>query len=105
MFLTISTIIIFTEKAECKKESESPQYRVVHSESEFEVRFYGESAWMTASVDDISFEKATRNGFHRWYPFSDFFSLSSFQNYFFRHNRCCLLFYCLLIVYGIMTKK
>lgn len=67
LLLTTSTVI--TERVECKKKaSESPQYTVVHSESEFEVRFYRESAWMSAPVDDISFEKATKNGFHR-YPF------------------------------------
>lgn len=32
----------------------------VQSESDFEVRFYGESAWMSAHHDDISFEKAIR---------------------------------------------
>ena len=63
LILTISTAI--TERAGCKKESESPQYTVVHSESDFEVRFYRESAWMTAPSDDISFEKATKKGFHR----------------------------------------
>lgn len=67
LLLTMSTVI--TERVECKKKaSESPQYTVVHSESDFEVRFYRESAWMSAPVDDISFEKATKNGFHR-YPF------------------------------------
>ncbi|KAL0441036.1 UNVERIFIED_CONTAM: hypothetical protein Sradi_0042500 [Sesamum radiatum] len=63
LFFTIS--IIITEKVECKG-LESPQYTVVHSESDFEVRFYRESAWMTAPVDEISFEKATKDGFHRW---------------------------------------
>lgn len=85
LILTISTVI--TERAECKKrESESPQYTVVHSESDFEVRFYRESAWMTAPSDDISFEKATKKGFHR-YPFSQFlFFLSSW----------CILFWLIL---------
>lgn len=72
LFLIMSAVI--AEMAECKKkESESPQYTVVHSESDFEVRFYRESAWMTAPADDISFEKATKNGFHR-YPSQLFFS-------------------------------
>ncbi|PON72231.1 SOUL heme-binding protein [Parasponia andersonii] len=44
---------------------ESPEYAVVHSESEFEIRLYGQSSWMSAPVRDISFEKATRNGYHR----------------------------------------
>ncbi|CAL9061666.1 unnamed protein product [Musa banksii] len=44
---------------------ESPQYTVVHSESDFEVRLYRESVWMSAPTDEISFEKATKFGFHR----------------------------------------
>ncbi|GFP90731.1 heme-binding protein 2 [Phtheirospermum japonicum] len=66
-FLTVSVIFI-TEKAECKA-LESPEYTVVHSESEFEVRFYRDSAWMTAPTDLISFEKATKYGFHRLFQY------------------------------------
>lgn len=44
---------------------ESPQYTVSHTESEFEIRFYRESTRMSAPVREISFKKATRNGFHR----------------------------------------
>ncbi|CAN6557181.1 unnamed protein product [Malus baccata var. baccata] len=43
---------------------ESPQYSVVHSESDFEIRLYRLTPWMSAPVKDISFEKATKNGFH-----------------------------------------
>lgn len=47
--------------------TESPQYRVVHSESDFEVRLYRESSWMSALVQETtSFEKATKDGFHRF---------------------------------------
>lgn len=59
------------ERVESKKASESPQYTVVHSESDFEVRYYRESAWMTAPVDDISFEKSTKNGFHRLFQYTE----------------------------------
>lgn len=45
---------------------ESPQYAVVHSESDFEVRLYGDSTWMSAPVRQLSFEKATLLGFHRY---------------------------------------
>ncbi|KAL6186486.1 hypothetical protein ACLB2K_042606 [Fragaria x ananassa] len=46
---------------------ESPQYRVVHSESDFEVRLYRESSWMSAQVlETTSLEKATKDGFHRF---------------------------------------
>ncbi|KAI4336187.1 hypothetical protein L6164_014743 [Bauhinia variegata] len=48
---------------------ESPQYTVVHSESDFEIRLYRESVWMTAPAQDISFKKATRNGFHRLFQY------------------------------------
>lgn len=44
---------------------ESPQYAVVHSESDFEIRFYRKSTWISAPVQNPSFEKATKNGFHR----------------------------------------
>ncbi|KAK6148348.1 hypothetical protein DH2020_019260 [Rehmannia glutinosa] len=67
--LTVSEIIN-TEKVECKA-LESPEYRVVHSESDFEVRFYRDTAWMTAPVDQISFEKATKNGFHRLFQYTE----------------------------------
>lgn len=48
---------------------ESPQYTVVHSESDFEIRLYRQSTWMSAQSKDISFEKATKFGFHRYYYF------------------------------------
>ncbi|KAM5584441.1 hypothetical protein ABKV19_004024 [Rosa sericea] len=48
---------------------ESPQYTVVHWESEFEIREYRAGAWMSAPAKDISFEKATRNGFHRLFQY------------------------------------
>ncbi|KAK9119774.1 hypothetical protein Scep_017867 [Stephania cephalantha] len=49
--------------------TESPQFTVVHSESDFEIRLYRESVWMSAYVPEISFEKATREGFHRLYQY------------------------------------
>ncbi|CAJ1943816.1 unnamed protein product [Sphenostylis stenocarpa] len=51
--------------------SESPQYTVVHSESDFEIRLYRTSVWMAASALDISFEKATWDGFHRLFQFTE----------------------------------
>ncbi|GAU47595.1 hypothetical protein TSUD_186070 [Trifolium subterraneum] len=49
---------------------ESPQYTVVHTDSEFEIRLYQTSVWMSApAVDIISFEKATWYGFHRLFQF------------------------------------
>lgn len=51
---------------------ESPQYAVVHAESDFEIRLYSNSTWMSALVNELSFEKATLFGFHRLTP-SHFF--------------------------------
>ncbi|KAF2315892.1 hypothetical protein GH714_040687 [Hevea brasiliensis] len=48
---------------------EKPQYEIVRAESEFEVRLYAQSTWMAASVTEISFEKATLDGFHRLFQF------------------------------------
>ncbi|XP_077219844.1 uncharacterized protein LOC143854021 [Tasmannia lanceolata] len=48
---------------------ESPQFTVVHSESDFEIRLYRDSSWMSASVRGISFDKATKEGFHRLYQY------------------------------------
>ncbi|XAR50210.1 hypothetical protein NMG60_11004476 [Bertholletia excelsa] len=48
---------------------ESPQYTVVHKESDFEIRLYRDSTWMSAPVKEISFEKATKIGFHRLFQY------------------------------------
>lgn len=48
---------------------ESPEYTQIHSESDFEIRLYRESSWMSAPSDDISFEKATKFGFHRLFQY------------------------------------
>ncbi|OVA19874.1 SOUL heme-binding protein [Macleaya cordata] len=48
---------------------ETPQYTVIHTESDFEIRLYRESSWMSAPVREISFEKATKQGFHRLFQY------------------------------------
>ncbi|KAE8722635.1 Tetratricopeptide repeat (TPR)-like superfamily protein [Hibiscus syriacus] len=48
---------------------ESPQFRVVHLESDFEIRLYMEISWMTALVRGTSFENSTKRGFHRLYQY------------------------------------
>ncbi|GAV58317.1 SOUL domain-containing protein [Cephalotus follicularis] len=49
---------------------ESPQYAVAHAESDFEIRLYTESMWMSAPViKDLSFQKATLSGFHRLFQY------------------------------------
>ncbi|KAL7098457.1 hypothetical protein ACP275_09G019000 [Erythranthe tilingii] len=67
LFITIS--IIIKDKVDCKKTLETPQYTLIHTESDFEVRFYQESVWMTAPVDLFSFEKSTKIGFHRLFQY------------------------------------
>ncbi|XP_010251140.1 PREDICTED: heme-binding protein 2-like [Nelumbo nucifera] len=57
--------------------SESPQFTVVYSEFDFEVRLYNESSWMSAPVRGISFEKATREGFHRIFQYIEGGNLNS----------------------------
>ncbi|KAK1276603.1 hypothetical protein QJS04_geneDACA012784 [Acorus gramineus] len=56
---------------------ESPQFTVVHSESDFEVRLYRDSSWMSAPAREISFEKATKDGFHRLFQYIQGANLNS----------------------------
>ncbi|EFJ22752.1 hypothetical protein SELMODRAFT_150839 [Selaginella moellendorffii] len=56
---------------------DSPQYTVVHSESDFEVRWYRPSAWMTSQQEDLSFTSATLKGFHRLFQFIQGANLNS----------------------------
>lgn len=59
-------------------ELEEPQYTVVHTESDFEIRFYREITWMSsASPREVSFEKATRQGFHRLFQYIQGANLNS----------------------------
>lgn len=48
---------------------ESPQYTVVHTESDFEIRLYRAASWITTPVEDISFTKATQIGFHKLFQY------------------------------------
>ncbi|XP_045789243.1 heme-binding protein 2-like [Trifolium pratense] len=51
---------------------ESPQYTIIHTDSDFEIRLYQTSVWIsTPAVNIISFEKATWNGFHRLFQFTE----------------------------------
>eukprot|EP01018_Ginkgo_biloba_P030919 Gb_04253 [translate_table: standard] len=58
-------------------ELEKPQYTVIHAESDFEIRLYRGMAWMSAPVEEISFEKATRQGFHRLFQYIQGANLNS----------------------------
>ncbi|KAJ4840189.1 hypothetical protein Tsubulata_002937 [Turnera subulata] len=64
---SIAAVLLFMAVS-CKA-IESPQYAVVHAESDFEIRVYRKSTWMSAPVNELSFEKATLFGFHRLFQF------------------------------------
>ncbi|RCV23422.1 hypothetical protein SEVIR_5G005100v4 [Setaria viridis] len=50
--------------------AETPQYTKVHAESDFEVRLYHDTVWMSAPTPDIpSFHVATKLGFHRLFQY------------------------------------
>ncbi|KAL0925363.1 hypothetical protein M5K25_003686 [Dendrobium thyrsiflorum] len=70
-FIILANLLIFVTGIE------SPQYSVVHSESDFEIRAYRESSWMSARSDKISFEKATKLGFHRLFQYIQGANLNS----------------------------
>ncbi|CAL5197250.1 unnamed protein product [Lathyrus oleraceus] len=49
---------------------ESPKYTVIQSESDFQIRLYNESSWISApSSGTNSFEQSTKIGFHRLYQY------------------------------------
>ncbi|XP_030471999.1 uncharacterized protein LOC115689939 [Syzygium oleosum] len=48
---------------------ESPQYAVALLATDFEIRLYRNSIWMSAALQGTSFEKSTTEGFHRLYQF------------------------------------
>jgi hypothetical protein len=62
MLLAISAVVA---SAAVEDSLETPQYTVVHAESDFEIRLYRPSTWVSTPVDDISFGKATQIGFHK----------------------------------------
>ncbi|XP_052114807.1 uncharacterized protein LOC107481357 isoform X2 [Arachis duranensis] len=46
---------------------ETPKYTVIRSESDFQIRLYSESTWMSALVlPPTSFDNSTKTGFHRF---------------------------------------
>lgn len=57
---------------------ESPQYTVIRSELGVEIRLYNESSWMSSLVrGGTSFEKSTKEGFHRLYQYRHGANLNS----------------------------
>lgn len=62
LLLAISAVVA---SAAVEDSLETPQYTVVHAESDFEIRLFRPSTWVSTPVDDISFGKATQIGFHK----------------------------------------
>jgi hypothetical protein len=70
---------------------ESPKYIVIQTESDFEIRLYNESSWISApSSGTNSFQQSTKTGFHRFYFYIYFsFWLVIYEDYirsFFKHH-------------------
>lgn len=66
MRILMTVVYLLCTMVLCKA-IESPPYAVVHTESDFEIRLYRESTWMSAPVRELSFQKATVFGFHRFF--------------------------------------
>ncbi|CAK7332613.1 unnamed protein product [Dovyalis caffra] len=50
--------------------TDSPDYTLIHQESDYEIRLYEDICWMSAPVvQGISFQKSTKAGFHRLYQY------------------------------------
>ncbi|KAF8016383.1 hypothetical protein BT93_H1784 [Corymbia citriodora subsp. variegata] len=48
---------------------ESPSYTVVLLATDFEIRLYRNSTWLSAPLQGTSFEESTKEGFHRVYQY------------------------------------
>ncbi|XP_051223974.1 uncharacterized protein [Lolium perenne] len=66
LLLLLITLALLSPAA---RASESPQYTTVHAESDFEVRLYDDTVWMSAPSDHTSFHVATKLGFHRLFQY------------------------------------
>ncbi|KAL8123431.1 uncharacterized protein LOC141717652 [Apium graveolens] len=78
MAAILNTLRIIKPNANESTRYESPEYSLIHSESDYEIRLYRVAAWMIAPVkSQISFEKATRNGFHRLFQYIEGANLNS----------------------------
>ncbi|KAL2936115.1 Heme-binding protein 2 [Bienertia sinuspersici] len=65
----IMIVAIFVTLLTATYAIESPLFSVIHSESEFEIRVYRDSTWMSAPVNHLSFHQATKLGFHRLFQY------------------------------------
>ncbi|KAM7273781.1 hypothetical protein ACFE04_028445 [Oxalis oulophora] len=68
--LLLILFVLFYVLLGLSKALESPEYAVVHTESEFEVRLYTDATWIAAPVTtELSFQKATFLGFRRLFQY------------------------------------
>nr|XP_043617751.1 heme-binding protein 2-like [Erigeron canadensis] len=67
--LAMVSILLLLLLGHHSKAYESPDYTVIHSDSDFEIRLYEPSVWMTAPVKQTNFRQATNNGFHRLFQY------------------------------------
>ncbi|XP_052187284.1 uncharacterized protein LOC127798039 [Diospyros lotus] len=72
----LASLVLFSGS----KAIESPQFTVIQSYSNMEIRLYKESSWMSAlERGGTSFENSTKQGFHRLYQYIHGANLNSSQ--------------------------
>jgi len=54
---------------------ELPKYTLILSQSDFQIRLYNESTWISARVSGTSFDQSYKTGFQRFYLFISHFLL------------------------------
>ncbi|XP_065874677.1 uncharacterized protein [Euphorbia lathyris] len=59
--------------------TDAPNYTVTHTEPDYEIRLYREISWISALARDSSFQKSTKDGFHRIYQYIHGSNLNSSQ--------------------------
>ncbi|KAL6850239.1 hypothetical protein ACP4OV_020866 [Aristida adscensionis] len=67
--LLLLLVAVFAVLPPAARGAETPQYETVHAESDFEVRLYRDTVWMSAPSDHASFRIATKLGFHRLFQY------------------------------------
>lgn len=67
--LSLLIVLVLALLSPAARATESPQYTTVHAESDFEVRLYHDTVWMSARSDHSSFHVATKLGFHRLFQY------------------------------------
>nr|AVY91778.1 SOUL heme-binding [Saccharum hybrid cultivar SP80-3280] len=66
MVLSLPLVLVELLLPAARGAGETPQYTMVHAESDFEVRLYRDTVWMSTPTPDIpSFHVATKLSFHR----------------------------------------